>query len=1413
MAILKAGAAFAAVDPTHPIDRVKTIVHDLKASILLTETKYKERFQGIFSRVVVVDQETLDSIGPQLDTPSTEVNGNNLSYSIFTSGSTGQPKGILIEHQSLSTVAKHFAKPYQVDRNTRTLQFAAYTFDLSVGETFITLLNGGCLCIPSERRRLEDLTGVINDLQVNWAFLTPTMADILDPALVPSMKTLALAGEAATSENIRQWHDKVHFIIAYGPAETTICCNATDRATATSDPANFGPARGAGIWVTDMDDPSILLPVGAVGELLVEGPIVGRGYVDPVKTAEVFIDPPAWLTTQYPRVYRSGDIVRYNPDGTCSFVRRRDNQVKVRGQRIELNEVEVHVSQADADLRHTVVLLPKTGACQGRLTTVLSRRQHQEDVEAQRVLSPVTNEEDKARNAAIRSNLSSTLPGYMIPKIWITVEQLPLTTNGKMDRRQIQNWVQALTDQDLARIVSSTEKTATGSEDAKTQTPMETQLVKAWSQVLNLPASSLPLDQSFTSLGGDSISAMQVVSRARECGVTVSVDNVLRSQSLSELAIRARFKALAPNSNETQSMVVENSEPFLLLPIQRMFFEMNPSGNDHFNQAFTVRLSKNVAAEKIEAAVATVVKHHPMLRARFLKDDNGGWTQQILPDAESTFAFRQGIFQSLSDALPALDELQTSLDIQKGPLVTSYLINLPDGQVLSLTAHHLIVDLVSWRVMLSDLELLLSSESESLPSLAPEAVSMPAWTDALLARANDYRVESVLPFTVPSADFGFWDMDHGRENVMADTVVIQSRLDAPSTAALLGRANTAFRTDPDDLMLAALAFSFLRVFPERSVPTIYAEGHGRNAWDDSIDLSRTVGWFTTMYPLVVSKPTLDLVQMVRQVKDMRHSIRNKGFPYFACRYLTEQGRTAFKEHTEMEVLFNYLGQYQQLQQSDTILRELQEPLELQDAAPSTPRMALIDILAMVEGSELVLSLGYNARMGHRDRLQLWLHEYSAALRSLSTELPTIPPSFTPGDFPLLGIDDAGLKSLAAACEAKVGSWDPAVIESVYPCSPLQQGILVSQSKDPKAYVVYAAWKIRPTRGKPFNVQQLKTAWRRLVRYHPVLRTVFCESGRSDGGFAQILLRADTPATEPIIKEMHYQGSDPTEFLQSSTSSLPTDKPPHVLSICTTIDETYVSLQVSHALIDGTSINLVMDDFVRSYNGSLQGSGPSYNDYIFHVFSEPIARSLSYWTETLADTQPCLFPVLSTEGTDRMLNKITLPVPRTTTDAMRQLGRAHAISVSNIFQLAWSLVLRAFTGSDSVCFGYLTSGRDVPVDRIEAMVGPLISMLISSTTFGASDDEAQSALDLLKSINRSYLDSLPHQHCSLGSIQQALGVSNTGLFNTVMSLQKINEEAETPEEFGFDIVDSHDPSEVRNLIDLLWNTLLTRISTT
>lgn len=1413
LAVLKSGGAFAAVDPSHPIDRIRSIAAKLGSPpVMLTSAKYKERFLGLFPHVVLVDALHLESLGPRPIAPQTRVTPENAAYAIFTSGSTGEPKGILIEHQAIATATTVHADRFRLGPDSRVLQFAAYTFDVAVGEIFHTLVNGGCICVPSERQRLEDLPGAINEFGANWMFLTPTLADMLEPAAVPGLQVLVLGGEAATADNVRRWSEKLQLIISYGPAECTIWSNANASVTPTTDPANFGLAFGAGVWVADMDNPDVLLPVGAVGELLIEGPLVGRGYIsDAENTAASFIKPPGWLQAGSggQRIYRSGDIVRYNPDGTLSFVRRRDNQVKVRGQRIELNEVEIHVSQADADLLHAVVLLPKSGACQGRLTAVLSHRHEDEDGQdaeatAQRPLAAISNNEAAmARNAAIRAYLTSRLPGYMVPKIWIAVEHIPVTTNGKIDRRQMLSWVQSLTDNDLAGIVGQASGASTTS-PTSTLTPMEKQLVGVWSQVLAVPVPSLPLGQSFTSLGGDSISAMQVVSRARESGVVVTVHDVLRCHSLSGLALRARFKTLAPQNKGRDSLAVVGEEPFPLLPIQRMFFEKMPSGQSHYNQTFTVRLSKRFAAQDIDEAIAAVVRQHPMLRARFrfLQDDdsNCSWTQQISRDVRGSFRFQSRSFSCLADALAMINESQASLDTRQGPLVTATLLDLPDGQVLFLAAHHLVIDLVSWRIILADLELLLSAGPASYASaLAPEAVSVPAWSEALVQQSAEYRVDSVLPFAVPPADFTYWDME-GRQNVMADAATIQVRLDASSTKALLGPANVSFGTDPVDLMVAALAFSFCQVFSDRSVPTVYTESHGRNAWDDSIDLSRTVGWFTTIYPLVVphhdAAAAPDLVQMVRQVKDMRRSIPGKGLPYFASRYLTEEGHLAFQEHAAMEILFNYLGQYQQLQQSDKIIQELADAsVDTEDAPSTTPRLALLDVVAVVESSELVLSLGYNGNMQHRDRFQAWLDGFLGALQSLSAELPAMPATFTPGDFPLLGLDEDGLLSFADAVEAKVGVWGPAVVESAYPCSPLQQGILVSQSKDPSAYVVQGVWKICPAEGHPFRVEQLEEAWHRLVRYHPMLRTIFCESSRADGILAQVVLRDDVAAAAPTIqKVLDYGGSDPVQFLRSSPPPLPLDKAPVVLSIYTMTPggDAYVSLQVSHALIDGTSLGVLMGDLQKAYHGELHGSGPAYGDYISHVYRKPLAQSLAYWSDVLVDTRPCLFPDLSAVPCVRELNKITRVVPNV--DGMRLLCRTHGVSISNLFQLAWALVLRAFTGSDDICFGYLTSGRDVPVDRIEEVVGPLISMLICHTNFGAGDD-AQSALSLLHDIRRGYVDSLPHQHCSLADIQHALGVGNTGLFNTVISLQKTTAEEETREQLWFETLEGHDPSEV------------------
>jgi amino acid adenylation domain-containing protein/non-ribosomal peptide synthase protein (TIGR01720 family) len=1137
LAILKSGGAFVSIDPSHPADRVETILSELGSPpILLTESKHQDRFKGLFQHIVTVNEDSLSSLGVAKGPPLTCIRHSNAAYAVFTSGSTGRPKGIIIEHGSLSTAARVQAGPYQITRDTRALQFAAYTFDVSIGETFHPLAQGGCVCVPSDAGRLEDLAGAINSLAADWAFLTPTVADLLDPLHVPGLKTLVLGGEAPTADNIRRWHDKVFLVNGYGPAETTIWCNATGRLKGNSDPANFGPPMGARVWVTDADDPSMLLPVGAVGELLIEGPLVSRGYTDPEKTAAAFISPPEWMTTAYPgkHIYRSGDIARCRPDGTYSFVRRRDNQVKVRGQRVELNEVEVHISQAKSSIRHAVVLYPKKGACQGRLTTVLSHHSLGGEELGPKQISPgssgiiaVQSDEAVTASDSIQDTISLTLPPYMVPKIWITVEHLPSTTNGKMDRRQILTWLESLTDADLASIVQRHSSTAGSAESpAKPKTKMEEHFLQIWSSALNLPADSIPQNQPFTSLGGDSITAMQVLARARDRGITTTVHDILRSRSIADLASRSRFKTIQVNgSDDSKALTVITDQPFSLLPIQRLFFKTQTSVNHHFNQSFIVRLARTFTVEQVRMAIRAIVEHHPMLRARFLLDDNE-WKQKVSSDIAGSFSFQHHHVPNLADSVDALDKLQASLNISQGPLLTSCLLELSDGQALFLAAHHLVVDLVSWRVILADLEKLLAATSgaTSPPSLEHEGVSMPAWTEALIQRSTEYDIDSVLPFTVPAADFSFWDMHSGKEtNIMADTASLQVRVDVASTTALLGPANVAFGTDPDDLMISALLFSFRSIFPERSsIPTIYTESHGRNAWDDGIDLSRTVGWLTTIYPVAVSdwgNVNRDLLWTVRRVKDIRRSFPGKGLPYFAYRYLTEEGRVAFEHHEDMEILFNYLGQYQQLQKSDTIIQQISETaLSTQDSADSTNRLALMDVVAAVEGSELVLSLGYNVKMLHKDRFQAWLDSFKNMLETLASQLPAVPATFTPGDFPLLALGEDGLSTLAAACKAKVGSWGPDVVEAAYPCSPLQQGILLSQGKDDAAYVVSGIWKVSPAKGgSPIDLGQLQNAWCRLVQYHQVLRAVFCESGRNDGIYAQVVLRETATAAQPTME--------------------------------------------------------------------------------------------------------------------------------------------------------------------------------------------------------------------------------------------------------------------------------------------------------
>ncbi|MCJ1390874.1 hypothetical protein MMC18_003735 [Xylographa bjoerkii] len=540
LAVLKAGGACVPLDPKHPLGRLKTIVTDLGskgAGIILTSVTTAPILCAV-QPVLIVGPSLLDNISQCPENINEKAQPSNVAFIVFTSGSTGKPKGIVIEHQAVCTSAREHGRMIKLNTSSRVLQFAAYTFDISFSDIFVTLIYGGCICIPSEHDRMNNLAGAIQSMKVNQACLTSTVASQLKPEDVQSLKVLVVAGEPMTREAVECWAEHVTLINMYGPAECTIYCIGKPDLKRGDNHNIIGHGVGALVWIVNPEDSNSLVPVGAIGEILIEGPTLARGYLnDETQTKSAFIKDPAWIVkatssaTLGRRFYRTGDLARYDYDGSISFIGRKDDgQVKIRGQRVELGEIE-HQLRANlpAHVGATALVIMPNGrpTLAGFVTVTFDGNGNcsSEDIAS----STAQLDRLKSLMGGIESKLSSVLPSYMIPSVFIPVSSIPLTVSGKTNRRKLQQLVAGLSlDQIAAFRNLKTEHT-------EPSTPVEKKLHDIWKILLKI--ADIGVEDNFFELGGDSITAMRLVASARKAGLSLTVDKIFKHPVLSKMAL------------------------------------------------------------------------------------------------------------------------------------------------------------------------------------------------------------------------------------------------------------------------------------------------------------------------------------------------------------------------------------------------------------------------------------------------------------------------------------------------------------------------------------------------------------------------------------------------------------------------------------------------------------------------------------------------------------------------------------------------------------------------------------------------------------------------------------------------------------------------------------------------------------
>ncbi len=1011
LGILKAGAAFVPLDPAYPAERLAFMIDDTDVQILLAQEKFLGQLPTA-AKTLCLDGES----GALAEQPTTNlessVSADSLAYVMYTSGSTGRPKGVCVTHRNVVRLVQNtdFA---QLDEGQVFLQLAPISFDASTLEIWGALLNGARLVVaPPQTPSLEELGQVLREYGVTILWLTAGLFHLMvDERLddLAGVGQLLAGGDVLSVPHVGKVIEALPdcaLINGYGPTENTTftCCYPVRQMAGGGFDHSVPIGRPiANTQVYILNERMQPLPVGVAGELYAGGDGVARGYHERAElTRERFLPDPFGGG----QLYRTGDLARYLPDGTIEFLGRLDNQVKVRGFRVELGEIETVLGQLP-EVRDVVAVV------------------REDQPGNKRIVAYLTASDPQASDLApdrLRHFLQENLPDFMIPSAFVVLDALPLNPNGKVDRRALPapDWSSSQAEDEYAPPRTGPEET----------------LAQIWAGVLGLE--QVGIHDNYFALGGDSILSIQIVSRARQAGIQISARQLFEHQTVAELAGVAH--SLAGPGLAEQGPVVGDLP---LTPIQHWFFEQGQPAPHHFNQAALFEMPADVSAERLRESVRHLLRHHDALRLRFTREEENsaqdaaaaaaaaaaavaGWRQtNAPPDDEIPFQVVD-LSHLPADEQPAALEaeasaIQASLNLADGPILRVVVFCLgPDRPArLLIVVHHLAVDGVSWRILGEDLESIYQHLSRGVTvQLPPKSTSFRAWAQRLSQAGAGLVAEEagywagVTAVEMPRLPVDWAGKRAGKrsENRVADTAQVTVTLSAGETHGLLHEAPNAYNTQANDLLLTALAQT-LTPWTGSDRLLIDLEGHGREELFDDVDLSRTVGWFTTIFPVCLHLDGEEPGEAIKSIKEQLRRIPRRGIGYGILRYL---GRGEIGRPTsDPEISFNYLGQFQPAAQDG--LLQLSQAATGPLYSPEGSRAHLLDILAAVVDGELRMEWMYNRAV--HDEATIW--ELAETFKRRLTALivhcqsPNVG-GWTPSDFPDAELDQDELAALLSA---------------------------------------------------------------------------------------------------------------------------------------------------------------------------------------------------------------------------------------------------------------------------------------------------------------------------------------------------------------------------------------------------------------
>ncbi|MCU7496664.1 MAG: amino acid adenylation domain-containing protein [Ignavibacteria bacterium] len=984
LGIMKSGGGYLPLDPVYPKGRIEYILKDAGVRTLITEEALIKELPALSCEIILIDRDWDLIKLEEDDNLEADISPENIAYVIYTSGSTGKPKGSVIQHRSLYNYYRITGGLYSKYIRSGPVKVAMNTtimFDGSILQLMF-LLFGHTLYLPPENIRRDGLSLA--------EYIYNNRIDILDcvPALLRAFMSgglfnksswkpkLVITGGEALDEAL--WKElcsveKTDFFNAYGPTECTVdaaICRLKDypeKVTIGKPPLN--------VRIFILDGALNLLPIGAIGELFIGGISVGRGYLNrPELTAEKFI-PDAFSDIEGSRLYRTGDLARYKPDGTIEFMGRSDNQVKLRGFRIELGEIEEVLMQHEMVNSAAVILKERKG--RKYIASYVTLR------------DTSTGSLDKAHSDEIREFLKKQLPEYMIPTSIIILKEMPLQPSGKIDRRALPEEV----------------KGSTPEEELVPKSVKEKILLEVWKEVLGVE--KISLNDNFFEIGGDSILAIQVVARAREKGIKIQPLNLFQHQTIPELALQVSDSSEEnPNEEDYSDAGIE------LTPVQQSFFEQDPEQRNHWNQSVFFETSDRVDLQALKEIIKSVIRHHDILRSVFISE-GGRWKMRVKAMEEDLPLDYFDLTElSPEQVKPETEskilDAQGSLNIENGPVIkfAYFKLSEPGKDKLLIAAHHLVIDVVSWRILLEDILTAYSQVRQNEPVLLPpKTTSYKKWSEFLGKYSRSVESGKEAEYWLKQAYYKWTPIlrdypdEKGREK---DSLEVTASLNNADTLFLTHEAPKMLHANLPEVLLTALvrAYSF---WSEKRTLMVDMEGHGREVLFENCDLSRTVGWFTSIYPVLLDlKTSVYPLEALTEVKEQLRGVPHHGIGFGILKYLSDDGQVREKLNSlpQSEISFNYLGLLNQFVEEENQVFRPVDNNKVHDRGPLNSLRYLIDIICFVSGERFQMQMRYSRKVFRSDRIQrlseLFIEELKLILESCKNGNVEI----TGSDFPL-----------------------------------------------------------------------------------------------------------------------------------------------------------------------------------------------------------------------------------------------------------------------------------------------------------------------------------------------------------------------------------------------------------------------------